>query len=241
MDQEEFKRKVITEKFGIDLAELSPIFSFIDFGNVNYWFEKDRQNIDGTLLEDDKKYYIDLEQLHDFSNIFSMSSRFYYGVDPHNRKSIGFVDAARNFFGKRKVVTKPIQKIKHYLEGADLKNNTRSRNYDKQGEYVYIPKCNFDVEICVDAIRLLPQYKTFCLFSSDADFTRLCEFLKKNDKNIIVIKGGYAQSHLLNTADIKINAQDIKQYITIIKSKNLAVRLDLADRDPASAGRTAND
>ncbi len=43
MDTIEFKQKIITDRFGVDMSQLSPIFSFIDFGNVNYWFEKDRQ------------------------------------------------------------------------------------------------------------------------------------------------------------------------------------------------------
>lgn len=219
MDNIEFQREIITKKFGIDLSQLRPIFSFIDFGNVNYWFEKDRQNNDGSFLPNDKKIFIDVEKLYNFSNLFSMSSRFYYGVNVRNRKSIGFIDIARRFFGKYRVITKPIQKIRHYIEGDNLVKNASILNYDTQGPFVYINKCNFDVEICVDAIRLLEQYKTFCLFSADADFTRLCEYLKKHGKKVIIIKGGFAQSHLLNTADIKINAQEIKQYITQIKAK----------------------
>jgi len=218
MDLQEFKSKVILDKLGINLNEFGPIFSFVDFGNVNYWFEKDRQNIDGSLLEEKQKFCVDVEKLYDFANVFSMSSRFYYGVDPQNRSSVGFVDAVRKYFGKRKVITKPIQKIKHYLEGSDLKNNTRSLGYDTQGTFVRIPKCNFDVEICVDAIRLAGQYQTICLFSSDADFIRLCEYLKKQGKRIILIKGGFAQTHLISVADIVVNAQDIKQYITQIKA-----------------------
>jgi len=219
MDLQEFKSKVILEKLGINLNEFGPIFSFIDFGNVNYWFEKDRQNIDGTLLEKTQKFNVNVEKLYDFANVFSLSARFYYGVDPQNRSSVGFVDAVRKYFGKRKVITKPIQKIKHYLEGSDLKNNTRSLNYDTHGAFVRIPKCNFDVEICVDAIRLAGQYQTICLFSSDADFIRLCEYLKKQGKRMILIKGGFAQTHLISVADIVVNAQDIKQYITQIKAK----------------------
>jgi uncharacterized LabA/DUF88 family protein len=240
MDLEEFKAKTIQERTGIDLGEYSPIFSFIDFGNVNYWFENDNRDGDGNLLSEDKKLMIDLDKLYDFANVFSMSSRFYYGLNPKKRNSVGFIDAARHAFGKRKVITKPIQQIKHYLNDAEIKTNTRTSGFDQQGQFVKIPKCNFDVEICVDAMRLASQYKTFCLFSSDADFVRLFEYLKSQGKKIILIKGGYAQHYLVNSAHIVINAQEIKQYITAIKSKNLAVTLDLADRDPASAGRTAN-
>lgn len=220
MDMIGFKQTVVTKKFGMDLATLSPIFSFIDFGNVNHWFEKDRMSLDGLQLEQDEKFVIDLEQLHAFADLFSMSSRFYYGVDLHNTKSVGFIDLARRNFGKHKVFSKPVQKIKHYINDIELKSNTRSVYKDEQGHYVHIPKCNFDVEICIDAIRLADLYKTFCLFSSDADFIRLCEYLKKQGKKIILIKGGFAQTHLIKTSDIVINAQDIKQYVTRIKQKS---------------------
>lgn len=220
MDLQEFKSKIILEKLNIDLNIYGPICSFIDFGNVNYWFEKDVQNIDGAILPLDQKFFIDLEKLYNFTDIFSTSSRFYYGIDPRNRGSVAFIDKARSYFGKHRVFSKPIQRIKHHLDDSEKKSNTRSLNYDVQGTYIYIPKCNFDVEICVDAIRLINEYKTFCLFSSDGDFIRLCEYLKKQGKKIILIKGGFAQSHLINTANVVINAQNIKEHITQIKQKS---------------------
>jgi len=210
----------ILKKLNIDLPELSPIYTFIDFGNVNYWFEKDKQTNDKKILSDTEKFAIDIEKLSEFTNVFSMTTRFYYGVNTENRHSIGFIDSVRRYFGKYKVVTKPIQKIKHYLDNLELKTNTRTTNYDKNGRYVYIPKCNFDVEICVDAIRLINNYKTFCIFSSDADFVRLFEYLKKQNKNIILFKGGHAQNKLIKIANHVINAQDIKEYITCIKQKS---------------------
>lgn len=133
---------------------------------------------------------------------------------------MGFLFIIKKHFGGSNTNTKPIQNIKHHLEKTELPNNTRPLCYDGQGEYVYLPKCNFDVEICVDAIRLLDKYDTFCLFSSDADFAYLCQFLKKRGKKIIIIRGGFIQRELKSSSDLDINAQQIKKYITDIMQKS---------------------
>ncbi|HBU06941.1 MAG TPA: hypothetical protein DEB09_02565 [Candidatus Magasanikbacteria bacterium] len=219
MDLQEWKQKIILEKLGIKQSVHGRIYTFIDFGNLNYWFEKDRKDYDQITLVDDKKIFVDLEKLYDFTKAFSLQSRVYYGVNPKKRSSVAFIQAMRYFFGKRKIFSKPIQQIRHYLEDNEVGGNTRSVNSDRNGEYVFIPKCNFDVEICVDAIRLASEYDTFCLFSSDADFIGLNNFLKKQGKKIILIKGGFALTQLKKTADKVINAQDIKQYITKIDYK----------------------
>lgn len=83
-----------------------------------------------------------------------------------------------------------------------------------------MPKCNFDVEICVDAIRLMNKYDTFCLFSSDADFVSLIKSLKNNRKKIILVKGGYIQYSLKINCDLVISAQDIKKQIAYIMQKS---------------------
>ncbi|MCX6713486.1 MAG: NYN domain-containing protein, partial [Candidatus Vogelbacteria bacterium] len=74
-----------------------------------------------------------------------------------------------------------------------------------------------DVEIAVDAIRLLDKYDTFCLFSGDSDFTYLVRYLKKNKKKFIVIASGQVFHTLAELADLYINAQDIKAEITTEK------------------------
>ncbi|MDD4358591.1 MAG: NYN domain-containing protein [Candidatus Pacebacteria bacterium] len=106
------------------------------------------------------------------------------------------------------MVTKDLQKIKHRINEGD-----------KKRKYLEIRKCNFDVEISVDAIKMLKYYDTFCIFSSDADFTYLNKFLKSKKKKVIIVKGGHITRDLRNTADLIINAQDIKEKITRIKTK----------------------
>jgi len=217
MDFQEFKTYNLKQRLGIDDVKFGKIFSFIDFGNVDNWFAEDT-NWDGLVIGQDDKILIDLEKLYDFSRCFSDQSRFYYGHDPQNAGSMKFLGKSKYVFGEKCVFSKPLQLIKHYLKADEI--TTRNINEDRQGKYIYLPKCNFDVEICVDAIRLLNKYDTFCLYSSDADFVSLIKFLKKNKKKIILIKGGYIKYQLKINSDLIINAQDIKKYIAYLKQKS---------------------
>ena len=90
--------------------------SGIDFGNVDYWYEKDERDCEGNLLSENEKLVIGIEKLASFSHLFSEHSRFYFGFDPQNSKSVGFLDKSRDFFDK--TITKPIQNIRHYLGDA---------------------------------------------------------------------------------------------------------------------------
>ena len=160
--------------------------------------------------------HIDLEKLKSFVSIFSLRNRIYYGEDLKNIKSLGFTNVLRIIFGKRDVVTKDIQRIKHYLRLGEVEF-TKYLSIDKNNNnYIEIRKCNFDVEISVDAIKMLEHYDTFCLFSGDADFVYLNNFLKKKGKKIIIVKGGYITNKLRQSADLIINAQNIKKNIAKI-------------------------
>lgn len=221
MDLEDFKKQFIQEKLGIN-KDYGRIFSFIDFSNVNKWFENDNQDWNNKLLQNDERLSIDLQKLKLFANIFSERIRVYYGEDPRNIKSLGFTNVIRIIFGKRDVITKDLQKIKHYIEINQTKNgNTKYLQKDKNNKnYIEIRKCNFDVEISVDAIKMIEHYDTFCIFSGDADFVYLNNFLKKKGKKIIIIKAGYITTKLRQSADFIINAQNIKEsIIKIIKQK----------------------
>ncbi|MFA5047851.1 MAG: NYN domain-containing protein [Patescibacteria group bacterium] len=220
MDLEGFKIKRIREITAIDQEKFGKIFTFIDFANVNRWFSDDIRDGENNILPEDKELGIDLNKLLDFNRCFSVQSGFYYGHDPKNKGSMKFLGKSKYVFGEKFVFSKPLQQVKHYLKDIEKAANTRSVAYDLYGDYIYLPKCNFDVEICVDAIRLMAKYDTFCLWSSDADFVSLIKHLRNNGKKAILIKGGFVQHSLINNSDLVINAQDIKNYITYIKQKS---------------------
>lgn len=215
MDLESLKNQFIKNELEIT-EEYGEIFSFVDFSNVNKWFEHDDQDWNNKLLAEDEKLVIDIKKLKLFADVFSKRVRTYYGEDPKNSKSLSFTYATRKIFGKRDVMTKDIQKIKHYLE---LEEQTTAKNITTDGngkQYIEIRKCNFDVEISVDAIKMLEHYNTFCIFSGDADFVYLNNFLIKKGKKVIIVKAGYITTKLRESANLIINAQNIKKYIVKI-------------------------
>ncbi len=229
MNIEEFRKKHVQKNLGISKKEFSRIFTFIDFANVNHWYDDDPYNLDGKPLLENESITIDLEKLKSFLNLFSEDIRFYYGHDPSNPKSLKFTQAAKYIFGKHRVFTKRVQKIRHDLKSDDSVKNTRIIHSDDQGNFVFIPKCNFDVEISVDAIRLANNYDTVCLLSSDADFAAFLRHLKRLNKKNILIKGGRIDSSLGKILDLKIDASQIKADIVKIKQE--------PDIKPGSADR----
>lgn len=196
-------------------GDFGKIMPFIDYGNVDYWYRDDRQSPENQPLADDEYVSINLDGLKEFSDLLGPDGRFYYGHPPN---AIAFLTSAKFAFGK-KVFTKQIQYVRHHLSEDEAKVNKRPTQTDKDGAYIFIPKCNFDVEITVDAIRLCDSYDTIALFSGDADFVSLLRYLKKKGKKIILIKNGNITSSLRAEADLIINAQEIKRHITYVKKR----------------------
>ena len=232
MEQQEFKRQFIRTEVSID-DTFGIVHAYIEFGNVAYWFSEDRQDQDRNVLPDNQMLAIDIERLKFFSDSIASDTRFYYG---HPDNDIRFLTKAKYIFGKHRVPTKRIRYVRHYLTSAEVSINTRELLQDKKGVYVLVPKCNFDVEIAVDAMRNIEKYETFCLFSSDADFVHLARFLKAKGKKFILVKGGFIDQSLRAEADLIINAQDIKKHIAFIKQKP-GTGPGFADLEPVSTGR----
>ncbi|MDA2921885.1 NYN domain-containing protein [Patescibacteria group bacterium AH-259-L07] len=100
--------------------------------------------------------------------------------------------------------------------------------------FIEIAKCNFDVELTIDAIRLIDRYDTFALFSGDSDFSMLLRFLKNKNKKVILFYAGHISQRLKDYADLLINAQRIKNYICDIKiiKKNPSKGVRKSDSHP---------
>lgn len=227
----DFKKEyIVGTELGID-ASFGRILTVVDFGNVNYWFDEDRQDADNKALAEDEKFRIKLPGLAEFTSFLGEHARFYYGHDAQKDHSLGFITAARHVFGKRAVFTKPIQKVRHHLSPEEVESNKRVTFLDKEGVYVQLPKCNFDVEISVDSIRLMEEYDTLALFSGDADFISLIRYLKKRGKKVILFKVGFITLDLRTAVDKVINAQNIKKHIAeVVKKQKPGVKPGLANR-----------
>ena len=125
----------------------------------------------------------------EFVDLFSTKKFFYYGVDPQNEKS-KYIQTLAGRNARFKAVSKDIQRIKHYVDGNDNFTEEQMKLFpeDKRGMYMVIPKCNFDVEMAVDAMRFKDDYDTIALFSSDSDFSYLISFLRQKGKKIILFQ-----------------------------------------------------
>jgi hypothetical protein len=119
MKLNQFKKEIIREDLDINKKDYGRIFSFIDFANVNKWFQYDNQDWNNKLLTNNEHLSIDLNKLKNFADIIADKSRLYYGEDPKNKKSLGFTYVVRKIFEKRNVITKDLQKIKHYIESEE--------------------------------------------------------------------------------------------------------------------------
>lgn len=220
MNLDELKQMHIRETLGVSEKAFSNVIAFVDFANVNHWFDDDPYDLEGKPLVAGFRVEIDIQKLKDFLSCFSSDIRFYYGHDPANQGSLSFITAARHIFGRSRVFTKRIQQIRHDLTPTDSVSNTRLVHTDDRGDFVHIPKCNFDVEIAVDAMRLIPSYKTLCLLSSDADFAALIQYLRSSHAvKAMLIKGGRIDGSLGRLLDIKIDASQIKSFVARIKQK----------------------
>lgn len=210
MDFQEFKVK----HYLFNPDSYGRIFIFIDFGNVrpwakDFWPEENKYRI---CLE------IDIEKLSSLCDLVSpIRKYFYYGYftknisipDEHEgnkkyRNSIFRINKARKCGFK--VRTKEIKMIPEYDEGGKF-----------LGKH---PKCNFDVEIALDAIIQIEKYDTVVLFSGDSDFGKLLGYLKSKQKKIIVVSTRNRMSdELEKVADKFIPSETLKELL-IYHNKN---------------------
>ena len=218
MNQEEY----ILQNLGIAVASFGKIQTFIDYGNVDRWFDKDTAPFLGKIIENNEKISISIEKLGKFVDIFSQKKHFYYGFYPDRPASL-HIKVLADKTAKFVTVTKPVQKIKHYLNVNDkIDKNHYQVNQDLKGSYIYVYKCNFDVEMTIDAIRLAEHYDTVAVFTSGRDFIALLKHLKNLGKKIILFYSGPTASELKELANVKINGQQIRELIGELKKKNSA-------------------
>ena len=130
----------------------------VDFGNVDKW-------------KSSLGWSVGVQELARLIKNFSQGSielrRFYYGSDygPKERSatlslwSAGILDRAK--MNRLNVITKPVKYIH---------DSSKTNWYEK--------KCDFDVEIAVDLIRMCEEYDDIVLFSGDGDLIYALRYLR---------------------------------------------------------------
>jgi len=81
-------------------------------------------------------------------------------------------------------------------------------------------KCNFDVELTIDALNSVEEYKVFLLASGDGDFAKLVRHLKAKYKKTVVISHKQRTSHqLIRSANQVIFLNGIRVHVDKIQAQ----------------------
>jgi len=138
---------------------------FVDWANVYGWKKSLKLEVDISVLYKYLKSYREIEEIY-----------LYFGKD-NNPKSEEFLNKAEKI-GYR-VVTKPVK----YILIEDLEK-----------EKIYRRKCDFDMEVCIDAHKkIVENFKSFVFFTGDGDFEPLYKLLIELNKQVVVV---YTKGHL---------------------------------------------
>lgn len=139
--------------------------AFIDWANVHGWKKSLKSEVNILTLYKYLKSYKEIEEIY-----------FYFGKD-NNPKSKEFLNQAEEI--GYKIITKAVKYI--LIE-----------NLEK--EKIYRRKCDFDMEVCIDAHKKITQgFESFIFFTGDGDFEPLYKLLIALNKQVIVV---YTKGHL---------------------------------------------
>jgi len=152
------------KKFSLKLKGKTAVF--IDWANVYYWKDELKKEVDPKKLLNYLKTYKQIKQ-----------GRFYFGTDPSHPASSEFLMEMRKL--GYIIVTKEVKFLKVYNE--------------ERTKFIWKRKCDFDLEIGLDAFELIDKFDSFIFFSGDGDLKTLYERLIKRRKQVIVI---YMYGHL---------------------------------------------
>jgi uncharacterized LabA/DUF88 family protein len=138
---------------------------FIDWANVHGWEKSLKRELDPAKIFEYLKAYEKIEDI-----------RLYFGTDTH-QKSVDFLASAEKM--GYNVITKPVK----YIFVAEV-----------EGQKIYRRKCDFDMEICIDAHQALKDnFESYIFFTGDGDFEPLYKLLRVLGKQVIVV---YMYGHL---------------------------------------------
>lgn len=170
---------------------------FIDWANVYGWTKSLKKEVDPKKLFKNLKHYPEIEEIN-----------FYSGVDKHPKSKEFLVKVKRIGFS---VVSKEVKYIPVSLDSSHFKNisyeikdslssikNIKTKDVEKilqiLSRSVLRRKCDFDMEICIDAHKAIKNnFETFLFFSGDGDFAPLYKLLISLHKQVIVI---FAHGHM---------------------------------------------
>jgi uncharacterized LabA/DUF88 family protein len=159
----------------------------IDASNYHYYLKRMGWKIDWEKFIAHFKRSYELVHVYYYEGV--PSKGFYFDTHP------GCALADFNEAKKAKV------KYSRYLRRLGCKVRTKpiGRVYDNtEGRFKH--KCNFDVELAIDALDCIGKMDVFVLCSGDGDFTKLIKYLKGKQKKAIVVAPSERLSDTLKKA-----------------------------------------
>ena len=122
--------------------------------------------------------------------------------------------ALRYYTGKVGTLEKQFSFMKK-LETAGYVVIAKEVKFIKMAGGAVLPKGNLDVELALDAYRLMEEFDTLLLFSGDSDFSYLLDLLRQKGKKVIVASTrGHISKELLTRA----------KYIDLRKLKEIIIK-----------------
>jgi len=180
---------------------------FIDAANYHYALQSQGWQIDWQRF------------INYFSKPYNMKKVFYYeGIvtkafyrDLHPQATLWEFKAAKERKGAYFKALKAL--------GITVRTKPIGRVYDaSSGQMKH--KCNFDVELTIDALDTVEKYKVFLLASGDGDFAKLVRHLKGKYKKTVVISHKQRTSHqLIRSANQVIFLNGIRVHVGKVQAQ----------------------
>lgn len=154
--------------------KLSRTIVIVDFGNVDKWSES-------------LNWKVGIQELANLTRNFSKGDtglrRFYYGSDYGQKEKSKTLSLWSNKIMERAKMNRfeIVEKRVKYIH-----NSHNPSGFDK--------KCDLDVEMTVDLIRLKDEYDNAVIFSGDGDLAYAFKYLKDNFDKTIYVFG--ARNHI---------------------------------------------
>ena len=148
----------------------------IDASNLHYFCQANKWKIDWELFRNYFNGQYENIRIMYYEGIRSLGH--YRDYNPHTTPQ------------EYKFIKNQKKRFFRYLNnlGFTVRHKVTSRFYDHTlGRFIH--KCNFDVEITIDAIDLINSYDEFVLVSGDGDFEKLIRYLKGKEKTVTVVAG----------------------------------------------------
>jgi len=176
---------------------------FVDASNIHYYLIKKGWRVDW------RKFKLFCENRYESLRVFYCegvpSKSQYFDLHP-SHSLVDFIDAK-----KRKLDYFQFLKSISYK----VRNKPVSRVYDDTaGKFRH--KCNFDVELTIDALDSMAEYGVLVLFSGDGDFVKLVKYIKgRNKKSVVIAPADRLSNNLERAANQVIYLEDIKRDVSL--------------------------